>query len=303
MAEPRPTQVVPRERPAPSREEQVLLLVTSAPALARLAVAAWWRSTAWATRTGVRAGNRVLRAAADGESPAHLVEAMTGELRIYLRELLDAAEAGSAAPRRAADVDAPPEKVLSLRARGADLLRRSAGIDDDAGAHPAYAHILDDLAPDEGRILRLIAQHGPRAAVDVRTVGALGLGVGSELVAPGLSMIGAEAGCLHPERVAAYLNNLYRLGLVWFSREPLEDQAAYQVLEAQPDVTQALASVRRGRTVRRSISLTPFGQEFCDTCLPLDTLESDALDPERTPGRDSVSGTVIAGDGTTELVD
>jgi hypothetical protein len=279
------------------------LAITSAPALARLAAVAWWRSAEWAARTSVRAGNRVLRAAADGESPAQLVEAMTAELRSYLRELLDATEPGSAPGRDGERANAPTAKVPSLRARGAELLRRSADIDDDESAHPAYAHILADLAPDEARILRLLTQQGPRAAVDVRTVGALGLGVGSELVAPGLTMIGAEAGCLHPARVPAHLNNLYRLGLVWFSREPLEDQAAYQVLEAQPDVTEALAGVRRARTVRRSISLTPFGQEFCDTCLPLDTIEADALDPDRVPDRASVSGTVIAGDGTTELVD
>ena len=49
-------------------------------------------------------------------------------------------------------------------------------------------------------------------------------------------MIGAEAGCRYPDRVPSYLNNLYRLGLIWFSREPLSDRLRYQVLEAQPDV-------------------------------------------------------------------
>ena len=53
-------------------------------------------------------------------------------------------------------------------------------------------------------------------------------------------MIGAEAGCRRPERVPAYLNNLYRLGLIWFSREAVPEQSRYQVLEAQPDVVEAL---------------------------------------------------------------
>ena len=48
-------------------------------------------------------------------------------------------------------------------------------------------------------------------------------------------MIGAEAGCRHLDDVPAYLNNLFRLGLIWFSREPLADPLRYQVLEAQPD--------------------------------------------------------------------
>ena len=41
------------------------------------------------------------------------------------------------------------------------------------------------------------------------------------------------------------------------------------VLEAQPDVSSALKEAGRGRTIRRSIELTPFGEDFCQTCLPL----------------------------------
>jgi hypothetical protein len=78
--------------------------------------------------------------------------------------------------------------------------------------------------------------------------------------------------------VPAYLNNLERLGLIWFSREPLEDPLSYQVLEAQPEVLTALGGGRR-KTVRRSIALTPFGKNFCDTVLPMDTAEIEALDP------------------------
>src|SRR5207245_11206202 len=111
-----------------------------------------------------------------------------------------------------------------------------------------------------GRILRLLALEGAQPSVDVRTGGALGVGVGSELVAPGLNMIGAEAGCRRPERVPAYLNNLERLGLIWFSREPLLEQGRYQVNEAQPEVVEDMERAGRGgRTVRRSIHLTPLG--------------------------------------------
>jgi hypothetical protein len=135
--------------------------------------------------------------------------------------------------------------------------------------HPAYARILDDLAPDEGRILRLLVLAGPQPSVDVRA----GLPMASQLVAPGRNMIGAQAGCRHLDRVPAYLNNLYRLGLVWFSRESLEDPGLYQVLEAQPEVVEAMRKAgRTGRTVRRSILLTPFGRDFCETCLPVDAV-------------------------------
>ena len=163
----------------------------------------------------------------------------------------------------------------ALRIRGAQLLREAARIEPDDRAHPAYARILTELAPDEGRILRLLATQGSQPAVDVRAANFIG--VGSELVTGGMNMIGAQAGCQHRERVPAYLNNLERLGLIWFSREPVGDPIAYQVLEAQPEVLEAMRSVNRAKTVQRSIYLTPFGEDFCTVCLPLDPVETEAL--------------------------
>jgi hypothetical protein len=154
----------------------------------------------------------------------------------------------------------------SLQERGAELLRRSADVNLEEDSHPAYARILEDLAPDEARILRLLHEAGPQPSVDVRS-GVLPLQSTSELVAAGLNMIGEEAGARHLDDIPAYLNNLFRLGLIWFSRERLPDPRGYQVLEAQPEVTEALTSASHTRTVRRSINLTPFGRDFCELCL------------------------------------
>mgnify|MGYP001424818622 CR=1 FL=1 len=88
-------------------------------------------------------------------------------------------------------------------------------------------------------------------------------------------MVGAQAGVKHRARVPAYLNNLYRLGLIWFAHQPLQDPLAYQVLEAQPEVLQAIKETTRAKTVKRSICLSPFGADFCDVCLPLDNQNGD----------------------------
>ena len=191
--------------------------------------------------------------------------------------------AGPARPRPAAERPRAPEKHSdatreALRDRGAELLAQSADVDFAEDLHPAYARILENLAPDEARILRLLATRGPQPAVDVRR----GLPLVSELVAPGLNMIGAEAGCRYPARVPAYLDNLNRLGLIWFSRETLRDVNRYQVLEAQPEAVAAMREAgRTARTVRRSIHLTPFGADFCDVCLPLRSAQDGSeLGPE-----------------------
>jgi hypothetical protein len=284
-------------------------VIEALPGLVRIAAGAWWRTTEWTVGVSVRAGSRVLRAAASGESPAQFLQEVGAEMRGYLRELLGVTDAedrvrdvasDQGRPGRATSASGRAERrATSLRDLGAELLRRSADVRYEEGAHPAYERILSDLAPDEGRILRLLATQGPQPAVDVRT--GWPLNVGSQLVAPGLSMIGAQAGCRFLDRVPAYLNNLYRLGLIWFSREPLEDPLRYQVLEAQPDVLQALREAGRGKTVRRSIHLTPFGEDFCEVCLPLDTAELDALPgkPPPSDGTGSPSPESVPGESGT----
>jgi hypothetical protein len=260
-------------------------LMRAAPGLARIYAAMWWHTAEWTVNSSLRAGSRLLRAAAGGGAPADLVQAVEEEVREYARRLLGQDRAEDApgsqtepehrGAARAPDA-APP---ADLRERGAELLRRSADVHDSEDVHPAYARILEVLAPDEARILRLLATSGPQPSVDVRA----GLPMISELVAPGRSMIAAEAGCRYPDRVHAYLNNLNRLGLIWFSREPIRERLRYQVLEAQPEVIEALRKGgRTARTVRRSILLTPFGSDFCELCLPLDTGEIEAL--EGPPG-------------------
>jgi len=80
--------------------------------------------------------------------------------------------------------------------------------------------------------------------------------VSSSLVASGLTMIGARARVRYGDEVPAYLDNLFGLGLVWFSSEQVEDPRDYQVLEAQPDVLAAMHS-RRPARARRPAGLSP----------------------------------------------
>ena len=160
--------------------------------LARIAATAWVRGLRWGAESSVRAGARLVQTAANGQNPAQVLQETGSDLRRYARELLGIAdeieeEAAETTTRR---------RRASLRERGAELLRLSADITYEEDSHPAYARILDVMAPDEARILRLLMENGPQPAVDVRSGGPLGVGVvATELVAPGLNMIGAEAGC------------------------------------------------------------------------------------------------------------
>lgn len=276
---------------APERKRRRRLgPVGSAVGLARIGAAAWWRTTIWSAAASVRVGSRVARAASRGERPVEVFRSASTEVRSYARRVLGIIDPDELIRQAAAEITTRNVGANGasrgngdrrpLREIGAELLRRSADVNFDEGTHPAYARILEDLAPDEARILRLLAVTGPHPSVDVRS-GLLPLNATSELVAPGLNMIGAEAGCRFQADTPVYLNNLFRLGLIWFSREPLSDPLRYQVLESQPEVIEAIERAGRARTVRRSVELTPFGKQFCELCLPLDEDGLELGSPER----------------------
>jgi hypothetical protein len=255
-------------------------IADAAPGLARVAARGWWRTASWAFGTGVRLTGRLAQAAVSPDAAAKLADEARHEFVEGARRVLGVTDieervrryAPETLTERAVANGATEQQIAdpnqNLKELGAALLSLSADVNhDDEGGHPAYARILSELAADEARILRLLATDGAQASVDVRT--SRPIPGSSVLVALGLSMIGAEAGCRHVDRVHAYLNNLFRLGLIWFSREQLEDPNDYQVLEAQPDVQAALRQAGRAKTVRRSIHLTPFGLDFCRAALPL----------------------------------
>lgn len=251
------------------------------PGVARIAGKAWLRSASWAIGSGARSARNLGRAVTDPAAAGDLVRGMAEDLAEASRAISSVASAVSSGvplPRALLQAtvdlsvlmtpDERPERERekSLRERGEDLLRKSRDVWSDDETHPAYGRIIEELAPDEARILMLLLRGGPQPSVDVRTGGPVGM-VSSTLIAGGLTMIGPRAGARYLDEVPAYLNNLHRLGLVWFSREQLEDPLEYQVVEAQPDVLEAMHSVRFPKVVRRSIHLTPFGVDFCRTCL------------------------------------
>ena len=274
--------------PLPSAGE----LAAALPGLTRIAATTWLNASQWGLLAGARLARRLVSALGDPEAAAELA----AELGLTVATLTDLARAvASGVPLRRAVADAvaaeqaraasvrrdPDEGRESLREQGAELLARSRDVWHEEAEHPAYARILGELAPDEARVLLLLMRSGPQPSVDVRTGGPVGK-VHSQLVAPGLTMIGPRAGCRYVERVPAYLNNLHWLGLVWFSREQLTDPLEYQVLEAQPDVLAAVHSHRFTKVVRRSIHLTPFGEDFCHAVL-LGADDAAAYPAHRSP--------------------
>ena len=251
---------------APSATE----LLKGAAGLAQVALKTSWKLASWTAQASVTSTNYVMDRAVAGESAAAIMQEAARDLRVAAWRALGIM--GATDPRSAAAERADREHgTAELRRRGEDLLRRSNDVHVVDDTHPAFARILTELTPDEARVLRFLYLEGPQPSIDVRT--SRPLGIGSELVAGGLNMIAEHAGCRYVDQIGQYLTNLQRLGLIRFSKEQVSNPQRYQVVEAQPKVTEAMKHAGRlPRAVHRSIHLTEFGSTFCETCLPIGDL-------------------------------
>ncbi|MGK8469319.1 Abi-alpha family protein [Nocardia cyriacigeorgica] len=239
------------------------------------------RGGQWAVETSYEMTREITQAALDGESSAEIAERTGNALRSIARSALGVTEGSvreivsyvpnpqGGAGQQAIGVGSylRSATVDELRRRGDALLARSADVYFTEDVHPAYDRILDELAPDEARILRFMALNGPQPSVDVRTNRPLG--IGSELVSGDLTSVPEQAGVRYPDRARSYLINLNRLGLTLTSDDPVV-LSRYMVLEVQPVVEAALKKAGRApKIVRKSLRLTEFGEDFCRTCFTI----------------------------------
>ncbi|WP_067816672.1 Abi-alpha family protein [Nocardia inohanensis] len=254
-------------------------LIRGAFRAAGLAVGTAVRGGQWAVGTSFEVTKQLTQAALDGESSQDIAERTGNALRSIARSALGVTEGSvreivSYVPT---PMGAPPPSINGglvrsgtsdeLRRRGDALLARSADVYFTEDVHPAYDRILDQLAPDEARILRFMALNGPQPSVDVRTNRPLG--IGSELVQGDLTSVPEQAGVRYPDRSRHYLINLSRLGLTMTSEDPVV-LSRYMVLEVQPVVETALKKAGRvPKIVRKSLRLTEFGEDFCATCFSI----------------------------------
>lgn len=262
-------------RPSPT-------MLRAAPGLARVAAVSAFHIVSWSVGATVAGANYVARRAVDGEpATAILQEAATDLRNVAWRAL--GLQGGMLPTAPDSERQLAGASTQDLQRRGSDLLRRSNDVHVVEDTHPAFARMLSEITPDEARVLRYVFLEGPQPAIDIRTNRPLG--IGSVLVAGGMSMVAEHAGLRNVDRIDPYLTNLSRLGLVEFSKEQVTNPTRYQVIEAQPKVVAALKTAGRSpKMVPRSIRLTAFGQEFVRACLPLNGRVLPQRASRPTPG-------------------
>lgn len=245
---------------------------SSIPGLLRLGTGAYLRTAMWTLGSSVNVARRVGEAVRTGQAPTELLDALRDESLDGLRRVLGVTEIeerlGRVVPQGSRrDAKTEPSETDLLRERAAVLLRRSADVRDTVEVHPAFLAIVDELTPDEARILRLLATKGRQAVLDFHLIELSG-----EIEKVGrVSFVGTESGLSHPDEIPSYLDNLERLGLTRVTRIAVADDTIYEVLAAQPEAEKIKRKGLAGLQVRpgrRSLELTDLGLAFCAAALP-----------------------------------
>jgi hypothetical protein len=207
------------------------------------------------------------------EDPREAATAIRGEVVTRTRESLALErDPDLQPPLGATETSGGTGRVTAarLRRRGQALLAQSADVDIDVDVHPGFDSVLDQLAPDEARILRTLARNGAQPVVSVEMRSRL-RGAGRRTLARNEGRLAPEAGCRYPERTEAYLDNLTRLGLIRISTDEIGADDLYEILGVQPAVVAAERRARdlggRSRLLRGSVALTAFGASFVEVCL------------------------------------
>jgi hypothetical protein len=167
----------------------------------------------------------------------------------------------------------------TLRIRYLNLLAASMDRATAAQVHPGFLAVLRQMTPDEARIFSRFEGDGPYPVLTVQSRHRHGGPIRTEL--RNFTLLGHEAGCEHPERAPAYIDNLCRLGLTELRPTRLsEDTRIFKPLESHPRVAEVVAGIEARPPVElgtirepvvadiqhKVLSVTSFGRQFYEAC-------------------------------------
>ncbi|MDD5290780.1 MAG: DUF4393 domain-containing protein [Patescibacteria group bacterium] len=157
----------------------------------------------------------------------------------------------------------------TLRELYANLLATSIDSATAQNAHPGFVQIIQNMSPDEARVLKFFTTGGDKPLIDVRA----NVKDGYRILYRNFSHIGKKAGCEHQQLLPNYLDNLCRLGLLEIPpMVHIVAEGLYEELESDKalDPIKKQVEAKEGWTLsfnRKEISLTTLGKQFCLACV------------------------------------
>ncbi|MFV8052461.1 Abi-alpha family protein [Mycobacterium sp. 48b] len=207
------------------------------------------------------AGAAVKRAPFADEILGQLAEAERLAVRAIRQHLinLDPPPLPVVETQEAADDHRPETPTELLRA----LLDRSMYTSPDDSRTTLYLDLLEDLVPDEARILAALSDGSAYPVIHIAEPGA---GGGSTMVLTNASTVGRASGVSLPQHTPLYLTRMLQSGLVTIGPEGTSMYDEYEILLTDSAVNLALARARRGmrsaRVIRRTVRISELGQDL-----------------------------------------
>lgn len=150
---------------------------------------------------------------------------------------------------------------VPMRSAMAGVLERSIAQTPEEARIELYAALLEQLTPDEARIVAALGDGSVFPLVDVTERG--------RALLRNASTVGKAAGVTLDPETPAYLTRLIGIGLAERrDDEPVELAEQYDVLLTEPIVRQALISAKRSKAIRHSVRATSLGLAFWQACDP-----------------------------------
>ena len=144
------------------------------------------------------------------------------------------------------------------------LLARALEQSTSAGKDELFHRILDQIVPDEARIISALSDGSASPLVSVHALSRAGM-LGEALI-ENASLVGRTANVALPALTPTYVGHLLALGLLETGPEDSDLKDEYQILQADNAVLKAITSGSRGplpaRVERRTVRLSALGQSL-----------------------------------------
>jgi hypothetical protein len=187
-----------------------------------------------------------------------------------LRDRLDAATSGPLAlpssPTSPDSTTEPASVATTLDAKLQSLLHRAVEQSTAGGRTELFHKILDQLVPDEARILGALADGSSSPLVNI--YGRTRSGGDGSAVLANASLVGRTAHLALPRLTDTYVTHLLVLRLVEIGPEDESKAADYEILMAETFVLDALRTASWGplpaRVERQTLRLSELGRSLWD---------------------------------------
>lgn len=144
------------------------------------------------------------------------------------------------------------------------LLARALEQSTTVAAQALYERILDDLLPDEARLLGALSDGSASPLIHVRARS--GGGLPGKLLLENACLAGRTANVALPHLTPLYVTRLLSWGVVEIGPEEPELKDDYQILLADSAVLKAVKAGSRGpitpRVERRTLRMSPLGRDL-----------------------------------------